>query len=117
MPASAALPGRARLSRSTFVCRTGAKPGAPPGGGSACPFPVRWPARRKGGGPYADLTNEAMSPLFQAVTEVIEEAVYNAMLQPVSMTGRDGHHLDAISASAVEEAVQHHGLARTGATR
>ena len=77
----------------------------------------RTPDRRQARGPFAELANEAMSPLFQAVTEATEEAVYNAMLQATSTTGRDGHHLDAISASAVEGSVRRHGLARMAPAR
>jgi len=45
-----------------------------------------------------DLPNDKISPLFQAVAEATEEAVYNAMLQATSTTGVDDHRLDATPA-------------------
>ena len=41
------------------------------------------------------LTNDAMSPLFQAVIEATEEAVYNSMFRAKTMTGR-GHTVEAL---------------------
>lgn len=38
----------------------------------------------------ADLNNAAMSPLFQAVAEATEEAIYNSMLQAETVTGHRG---------------------------
>ena len=41
------------------------------------------------------LTNDAMSPLFEAVIEATEEAVYNSMLKASSMSG-NGHTVEAL---------------------
>ena len=41
------------------------------------------------------LTNDAMSPLFLAVIEATEEAVYNSMFRATTMTGR-GHTVEAL---------------------
>lgn len=68
--------------------------------------------RRKAAGPYPDLSNDAMSPLFQAAAEATEEAVYNAMLQAVTTTGIDGHCLHAIPAEDVLSILRHHRLGR-----
>ena len=38
----------------------------------------------------ADLVNSEMSPLFQAVAEATEEAIYNSLLQAVDVTGFGG---------------------------
>lgn len=76
----------------------------------------RTPARRKAMGPFENLDNDALSPLFQAVTEATEEAVYNAMFQAVSTSGFRGHHLDAISIPDVERILDFHRL-RWGARR
>ena len=49
--------------------------------------------RRRGGRNVrttADLANSEMSPLFQAVAEATEEAVYNSLLQAVDVTGFSG---------------------------
>ena len=37
-----------------------------------------------------------LSPLFQAVIEATEEAVYNSLLRASTVTGRDGHTAEAI---------------------
>ena len=42
------------------------------------------------------LGNEAMSPLFQATVEATEEAIYNALLRATTVTGRDGHRVEAL---------------------
>ena len=41
------------------------------------------------------LSNEEMSPLFLAVIEATEEAIYNSLLRAVSITG-NGHTVEAI---------------------
>ena len=41
------------------------------------------------------LSNDAMSPLFLAVIEATEEAVYNSLLKATIMTGR-GHTVEAL---------------------
>ncbi len=108
-----------RLARRAFlgIARTGSSM-ANGSGDYAVAFSTgdsvrRTPERRKAAGPYADLSNDAMSPLFQAVSEATEEAVYNAMLQAVSTLGYQGHRLDAIAASDVERIVKLHGLAKS----
>lgn len=67
--------------------------------------------RQKDSGPYADLANEAMSPLFQAATEATEEAVCNAMLQAVTTSGIGGHRLEAIAHDAVLGVLGQYGRA------
>lgn len=42
------------------------------------------------------LYNDSMSPLFLAVVEATEEAVYNSILKATTITGRDGHTAEAI---------------------
>ena len=42
------------------------------------------------------LGNEAMSPLFLAVVEATEEAVYNSLFRATTVTGRDGHRVEAL---------------------
>ena len=53
----------------------------------------RTPERRKGAATYQDLANDYASPLFQAVIEATEEALYNALLQATTTVGVDGHRL------------------------
>ena len=66
--------------------------------------------RRKAVAMIGDLSNDQMSPLFQAVAEATEEAVYNAMLQAVTTTGYRGHRLDALPYEAVRDSLERHGL-------
>lgn len=49
------------------------------------------------------LDNAVMNPLFRAVEEATEEAIYNALFMAEGMSGRDGHHLEALPRSAVLE--------------
>ncbi|UCD38751.1 MAG: P1 family peptidase [Fidelibacterota bacterium] len=42
------------------------------------------------------LRNDAMSPLFLAVVEAVEEAAYNSLLKATTVTGRDGHTVKAL---------------------
>ena len=42
------------------------------------------------------LRNEAMTPLFQAVIEATEEAVYNSLFRATTVKGRDGHVAEAL---------------------
>ncbi|WP_227323838.1 P1 family peptidase [Acidisoma silvae] len=48
-----------------------------------------------------DLSNSAMSPLFQAVKEATEEAVYNAMLQAHTVAGHLGRVLKRLEPSVL----------------
>ncbi len=43
-----------------------------------------------------DLPNDAMSPLFLATVEAVEEAVYNSLLKATTVTGFQGHTVEAI---------------------
>lgn len=42
------------------------------------------------------LSNHSVSPLFQAVKEATEEAIYNALLMATTIRGRNGHAVEAI---------------------
>ena len=48
-------------------------------------------------------SNRGMTPLFLAVVEATEEAVYNSLFMATSMSGADDHHLDAIPLDKVVE--------------
>lgn len=43
-----------------------------------------------------ELTNEEMSPLFLAVLEAAEEAIYNSLFMATDMKGRQGHSVEAL---------------------
>ncbi len=49
------------------------------------------------------LGNDQMTPLFLAVVEATEEAVYNSLFKATSMTGMNGHHIEAIPLNEVIE--------------
>lgn len=55
------------------------------------------------------LTNDDMSPLFLAVIEATEEAIYNSILRATSVTGR-GHTVDAIPIDRVREILHKYGV-------
>ncbi|MEA2599275.1 MAG: D-aminopeptidase [Acidobacteriota bacterium] len=50
-----------------------------------------------------ELTNDAMSPLFLAAVESVEEAVYNSLLKATTVTGHQGHTGEAIPVERVRE--------------
>ncbi len=58
------------------------------------------------------LQNDAVSPLFQAVLEATEEAVYNSLFMASSVTGFGGHSAEAIPVERVVEICKKHGLVR-----
>jgi len=47
--------------------------------------------------------NDAMSPLFLATVEAVEEAVYNSLLKATTVTGIDGHTVEAIPIEVLRE--------------
>jgi D-aminopeptidase len=49
----------------------------------------RTPARRSAPSPIVDLPNDQMSPLFVAVADATEEAIYNSMLMAHAVRSRD----------------------------
>ena len=101
-----------RLARRAFlgIARTGSSMAN--GSGDYALAVSTSPSVRRALGKAAtgELANEAMSPLFQAVTEATEEAVYNAMLQAVTTTGREGHRLEALPPGLVRTIVERHRL-------
>lgn len=60
--------------------------------------------------PVAFVSNDMMSILFMAVVEATEEAVYNSMFKAISVTGRDGHTVEAIPIDRVIEICQRYNL-------
>lgn len=53
------------------------------------------------------LTNEAMSPLFEAVIEATEEAIYNSMFKATTMTGNH-HTVEALPIDKTVEILRKH---------
>jgi D-aminopeptidase len=56
-----------------------------------------------------ELSNDAMSPLFLAVVEAVEEAVYNSLLKASTVTGHQGHTGEAIPVDRVRELLKEAG--------
>jgi D-aminopeptidase len=54
------------------------------------------------------LPNEAMSPLFLAVIEATEEAVYNSLFRATTVTGR-GRTVEALPLDRTLEVLRKHG--------
>ena len=57
------------------------------------------------------LSNDAMSPLFLAVIEATEEAIYNALLRATTTTGR-GHTVEALPVEKTMEILRRHQVIR-----
>jgi D-aminopeptidase len=69
---------------------------------------------RRHAGPRAprgvdDLPNEGMSPLFQAVVEATEEAVYNSLFKAVTVSGHRGT-VEALPVDETLEILRRHGV-------
>jgi D-aminopeptidase len=54
------------------------------------------------------MTNDAMSPLFLAVIEATEEAVYNSMFRAITMTAH-GHTVEALPIEKTTEILRKYG--------
>ncbi len=52
------------------------------------------------------LRNDALSPLFLAAVESVEEAVYNSLLKATTVTGRDGHTVEALPVERLKEIIE-----------
>ena len=50
-----------------------------------------------------ELANDAMSPLFLAAVETVEEAIYNSLLKAMTVTGHQGHAGEAIPVDRLRE--------------
>jgi len=58
------------------------------------------------------LDNNSISPLFQAVKEATEEAVYNSLFMAQTTTGRDGNTVEQIPVERVLEICRKYGAIR-----
>jgi D-aminopeptidase len=55
------------------------------------------------------LGNDAMSPLFQAVIETTEEAIYNSLLRATTVTGKDNRTVEGLPIDKVTEILKKFG--------
>ncbi len=56
-----------------------------------------------------ELSNESMSPLFLAVVEATEEAIYNSLFMAEDMSGRDGRQILALPLERTLEIINQYG--------
>jgi D-aminopeptidase len=56
--------------------------------------------------------NEAMSPLFEAVVEATEEAIYNSLFKATTVAGRDGHTVEALPIEKTVEILKKYGAVK-----
>ena len=72
---------------------------------------VRIPAQSERNAPRSvkTLANDAMSPLFLAVIEATEEAIYNSLFKATTTTGR-GHTVEALPLDRTLEILRKHSL-------
>jgi D-aminopeptidase len=59
------------------------------------------------------LSNDAVSPLFPAVIEATEEAIYNSLFAAETTTG-NGRTIEALPIEPTVEALRRHGMIRPG---
>ncbi|MEX2089748.1 MAG: P1 family peptidase, partial [Bacteroidota bacterium] len=55
------------------------------------------------------LSEDDLSPLFQAVVEATEEAVYNSLLKATTMTNAQGRQVEALPVERVKELLKKYG--------
>ena len=70
----------------------------------------RTPERRSKVWAYPDVPNDLMSPLFQAVIEATEEAIYNSLCMAETMTGYRGVMVDRLPMEKLAERIRTHKL-------
>ena len=57
------------------------------------------------------LTNGAMTPLFEATVEAVEEAIINALVAGETMTGRDDHVVEGLPVARMQEVLKKYNRA------
>ena len=78
-------------------------------------FSVATETRIKRDGPIRQapaLANSAMSPLFLAVAEATEEAIYNSLFRATTVKGRDGFVAEALPIEETVEILRKYGVVR-----
>jgi len=60
--------------------------------------------------PVRLLLDDGLTPLFAAVIDATEEAVYNSLLRAETVTGRDGHTAEAVPIEEVERILRENGV-------
>lgn len=103
---------RRLAARSMFgLARTGS-PGTNGSGDYAIAFSTAAQNRIRPGEQMREqrvLANDRVSPLFQAVVEATEEAIYNSLFKATTTTGVGGHTVDALPIPETLEILRRHG--------
>ena len=60
--------------------------------------------------PIRLLSEESLSPLFEAAGEATEEAIDNSLLRATTVRGRDGHVVEALPIDRLKEILAAHGV-------
>ncbi len=55
------------------------------------------------------MRDEDLSPLFEAVADATEEAIYNSLFEATTVKGRDGHTIEALPLDAVNRILNKYG--------
>ena len=61
-----------------------------------------------------ELSNGQMNPIFLAVVESTEEAIYNSMLMATTTEGREGNRIEAISVDQLRALLEQYNLLNLG---
>jgi D-aminopeptidase len=70
----------------------------------------RTPERRNQVGSLTEVPNNLVSPLFQAVIETTEEAIYNSLFKATTIVGLNGHRAEALPMDQVLALLNAHNL-------
>jgi D-aminopeptidase len=62
-----------------------------------------------------EVANDDMSPLFLAVIEATEEAIYNSLFKATSVSGYGGHSIEALPIEKTVEILRRHGMVNNDA--
>jgi L-aminopeptidase/D-esterase-like protein len=58
------------------------------------------------------LANQALDPVFSAVVGSVEEAITNALVAATTMTGYQGHKVEALPHALIQQSMKSHGTGR-----
>jgi D-aminopeptidase len=95
---------RRMAARTIFgLARTGSS-----GANGSGDFAIAFSTDRNAANP---VTNDGMSPLFLAVIEATEEAIYNSLLQATTTSG-NGHTVEALPVERTIEVLRKYGAVR-----
>ena len=56
------------------------------------------------------LPNQSLDPIFSAVVNAVEEAITNAIVGAATMTGYQGHKVEALPHAAIQDTLRKHAI-------